>query len=102
MFYPIKVDDATGEQEITNIFADKFEKLYNCVSYDVNDINSLENDIKTAINNKCVCNNCMHGNHSINFKDCYDAIKKLEHSKSDGYSGILSDNIIHASEKLTC
>ncbi len=37
--------------------------------------------------------------HSIRFTDCYDAIKNLKHSKSDG---ILSNHIIHAGDRLAC
>ncbi len=31
VYYLNKVDDATGVKEITDLFADKFDKLYNCV-----------------------------------------------------------------------
>ncbi len=31
VYYPNKVDDTTGVKEITDMFADKFDKLYNCV-----------------------------------------------------------------------
>ncbi len=56
----------------------------------------------SAVSNKCECSNCIHGNHSITFTKCHDAMKKLKQSKSDGCTGILSDHIIHASDKLTC
>ncbi len=31
--YPAKVDDADGQAEIADLFADKFHNLYNSVSY---------------------------------------------------------------------
>ncbi len=102
VFYPNKVDEAIGVQNITNAFGGTFDKLYNSVSYNVDDMNILKNDIISAVSNKCKCSNCIHGNHSITFKYCHDAIKKLKQSKSDGCSGILSDHIIHSSDKLTC
>ncbi len=89
-------------QNITYVFGGKFDKLYNSVSYNVDDMNILKKDIISAVSNKCVCSNCIHGNHSITFKNCHDAIKKLKQSNSDGCTGILSDHIIHASDKLTC
>ncbi len=89
-------------QNITNVFGDKFDKLFNSVSYNVDDMNILKNDILSAVSNKCECSNCIHGNHSITFKNCYDAIKTLKQSKNDGCTGILSDHIRHASDKLTC
>ncbi len=30
-YYPNRVDNAQGESEIPNLFADKFQNLYNCV-----------------------------------------------------------------------
>lgn len=99
-YYPNKVDGASGEADITDVFANKFRKLYNCVSYDEADMNVLKNDINVAVNKTCLCNNCIHGNHCISFNDCSDAIKKLKHSKSDGSTGILSDHIIHAGDRL--
>ncbi len=60
-------------KEITDMFADKLKKLYNCVSYNVEDMSFLKHDIENAVGSKCMCN-CVHGNHSITFIDCYDAI----------------------------
>ncbi len=76
MYYPIKVDDVTGVKEITDMFADKFDKLYNSVSYNVEDISVLKHDIENDVVTKCMCN-CVHGNHAITFTNGYDAIKKL-------------------------
>ncbi len=42
----------------------------------------------------------MHGNHSITFKDCYDAMKKLKHSRNDGCTDIFSDHITHACDRF--
>ncbi len=101
VYYHDKVDDATRVKEITDMFADKFDKLYNCVSYNVEDMSVLKHDIENAVGSKCMCN-FVHGNHAITFTDCYDAIKKLKHSKSDGCTGLLSDHIIHAGDRLAC
>ncbi len=76
--------------------------LYTSVSHNVDDMNILKQDIISVVSNKCECSDCIHGNHSITFKNCHDAIKKLKESKSDGCTGLLSDHIIHASDKLTC
>ncbi len=35
VYNPNKVDDATGVKAISDMIADKFDKLYNCVSYNV-------------------------------------------------------------------
>ncbi len=63
-------------KEITDMFADQFDKLYNCVLYNVEDMNVLKHDVENVVGSKCMCN-CVHGNHFITFTDCYDAIKTL-------------------------
>ncbi len=88
-------------KEITDMFADIFDKLYNCVSYNVEDMSVLKHHIENPVGSKCMCN-CVHNNHTITFTDCYDTIKQFKHSKSDGCTGILSDNIIHAGHRLAC
>ncbi len=80
VFYPTKVDEVISVQNITNEFGCKFDKLYNSVSYNVDEMKILKNDIISYVSNKYECSNCMHGNLSITFKNCYDAIKKLTQS----------------------
>ncbi len=50
-------------QNITNVFGGKFDKLYNSVSYNVDDMNILKHYIISAVSNKCECSNCIHGDH---------------------------------------
>ncbi len=72
IYYPNKGDDTTGVKELTNMFADKFDKLYNYyndyLSYNVEDMSVLKHDIENAVGSKCM-SNCVHGNHSITFTD---------------------------------
>ncbi len=44
MFYPNKIDEAIGVQNIviTNVFGGKFDQLYNSVSYNVDDMNYIK------------------------------------------------------------
>ena len=101
VYYPSKVDDVADDIGITQVFAQKFNDLYNSVSYDNDDMASLKNDINRAVDEKCLCN-CPQGNHCIIYQECLEAIRKLKNSKSDGCTGILSDHIIHAGDKLAC
>ncbi len=41
IFYPNQADEAIGVQNINNVFASKFDKLYNSVSYNVDNMNIL-------------------------------------------------------------
>ncbi len=81
VLYPNKVDEEIDVQNIANVFGGKFDKLYNSVSYNVDNMNILKKDIISAVSNKCERSNCIHSNHSITFNNYH---------------------IIHASDKLTC
>ena len=95
VFYPGMVDDVVGEQDIAAVFAEKFDTLYNCVSYNTNDMNVLKNDIDNAMYEMRKFN-CIHDNHSISTMDVRTSLTKLQSSKSDGSTQVLSDHFIHA------
>ena len=48
---PNIIDDKTEVEEISNIFADKYDTLYNSVSYSLNDLDRLKMDIERYIDN---------------------------------------------------
>ena len=50
---PSMMDDQTGIEEIAKIFGDKYEALYNSVSYSNHDMNKIYNDIEARIANGC-------------------------------------------------
>ena len=70
------VDDVVGPKEIAKVFAQKFDELYNCVSYDSDEMDVLLTTIHKSIDNKCT-RTCVHGSHSISAKDVNKAICKL-------------------------
>ena len=85
--YPLRVDNAEGSEEITELFADKVFNLYNSVSYKADDMDVLKNDIDNLINTQCTQSvKCTHGTHSIIASDVSSAIKKLKHGKKDSES----------------
>ena len=43
------LDGETDDVRIANVFACKYNALYNCVSYDSNDLNAIKREIDTAI-----------------------------------------------------
>ncbi len=60
--YPAEVDDADGQAEIADVFADKFHNLYNSVSYNEAEMDILKNDIDNMINVQCTrSSHCIHG-----------------------------------------
>ena len=48
---PNAMDGVTGTDEISSIFADKYDTLYNSVGYDMNEMNRLASDIESRIDN---------------------------------------------------
>ena len=99
--FPVKVDYAEGEEEISDLFADKFYNLYNSVSYDSVEMNQLKCDIDNMIIEQCcTAGQCTHGNHGITAADVQSAVHKLKHGKKDGNSNVVSDNIIYAGHRL--
>lgn len=98
---PNTVDGVQGENAIADVFARKFENLYNSVPYDCDEMNVLLRDINESMSTRCECNHCVHGNHCINVNDVLSAVKKLQGSKSDGSTEVMSDHIINAGKKLS-
>ena len=98
-YFPSMVDDVVGPKEIAKVFAQKFDELYNCVSYDSDEMDVLLTTIHKSIDNKCTRTR-VHGSHCISAKDVNKAICKLKASKSDGCTRLLADHIINAGDKL--
>ncbi len=64
--YPVKVDDADGQAEIADLFADKIHNLYNSLSYNEANMEILKNIIDNMINVQCTrSSHCSHRTHSI-------------------------------------
>ena len=91
---PNIIDDKTEVEEISNIFVEKYDMLYNTVGYSINDLNKLTNDINTGIENRCT-------NHpsTINVQKVKDAISKLKLGKKEE-NGLFSNHFIYGSDKL--
>jgi hypothetical protein len=93
---PYSVDNMTGNQNISNVFADKFKTTFNAVSYSQDEMHILKNKINDIANTKqqdissCLAS-CM---------DIENIVSKLKAGKSDGNLGLYSDHIIHGTPKL--
>ena len=94
---PTNVDGVVGDANISNYLSDKYKKLYNSVSYNVNNMQDLVSNIDKLIVQKC--NSKCYSNHSFNVKNVTEAVKLLKRNKSDGVSQ-WSDSIINGCHKL--
>lgn len=70
---PDVMDGITGIEEISNIFANKYQSLYNSVSYNIQNMKSLKSEIESLI--RVECNNPVK---TITVQEVKDAISKLK------------------------
>ena len=81
--YPSTIDGVTGDRSIADVFASKYEELYNSVSYSRPDMDRLQEDISSRINGTCCRGKCSKSHHVT--PDAVDrALCKLNEVKSDG------------------
>ena len=93
--HPSNIDGVTGEQNITDLFSNKYKGLYNSVPYDVNQMKRLTNNISLDIvNHSC--------DHSVQFNDVTEAVRQLKIGKHDGNKGHFTNHLIHGPERLYC
>ena len=98
---PGTVDGVTGRAEVADLFANKFEQLYNSVPYSDEDMMTVRHEINNAVLNGCLnsgCDDCV--NHIISTKDVSDAINQLKCGKNDGQFEVTYDHIICPSSNL--
>ena len=101
---PVNVDGILSETGISELFANKYRRLYNSVSYSQNEMDDIlkDIDIKYCSNNKCdgVCSaNCIC-RHALTVGNIEYAIRSIKHGKSDGNQGLTTDHLKHGSHKL--
>ncbi len=89
------IDGADSNEEIADIFADKFESLYQSIPTDSTEMGSIKDEIKNLIINEDSVYEC-----NESFRDIDTAIKKLNKRKGDGNHGFYSDHIILSINKF--
>ena len=83
---PSSIENATGEEEITRLWKNHYESLFNCLQNGTNKgykhVNSKFDDIKVTID------------------DVIDAIKKLDMNKSCGADNVYAEHLKYASNRI--
>ncbi len=97
---PCVVDDTHGDVNISKLFADKYQDLYNSVSYNVNDMDNVCAILEDNISNICDKGLCT-SSHNITVDDVRDAILRLKPFKADGVEDASSDILIHGCNILS-
>ena len=92
------IDNGMGDENICNIFAEKYESLYSSVSYNSTELSWIKEKIANSINTDCALGKC-YSRHKFSVTDVYNAIKQLKLSKGDGKVKCMSNYIINATGK---
>ena len=96
---PGMVENVTDQDEICNVFAAKYCKLYNSVAYDKDDMYDLVMHVNSNIHSLCMNDKC-HSSHEISSADVQRAVHRLKLHKHDGDYAIFSNNLIYGSPTL--
>jgi hypothetical protein len=88
------IDGVEDKNGIANIFSNKYEELYNSVSYNQEELDKLLNMVNKDIDITCNNSEVQHI-HIISSQMVAEAIRHLKASKADGSDNIRSDNIIN-------
>ena len=97
---PKTMDDCDTTEDISNIFAGKYDMLYNTVSYKNQDMSKLTADINACIETKYPNKaNVSDSAHIITPTEVWEAIDKLKHGKKEE-NGLFSNHFKIATDKL--
>ena len=97
---PCMMDGQKGIEEIAEIFGDKYEALYNSVSYNNHDMNKIYKEIETRIENGCPDSHIQSNHaHSITVKEVKEAAMMLKLGKKEE-NGLFSNHFKYGSERL--
>jgi len=91
---PNVIDDALDDKNIINIFANKYKHLHNSVSYDVNDMNVVRNELEKNIAISCKTGP-RKASHIINTDDVTNAVLRIKPHKADGIENASSGALIN-------
>ena len=94
------MDNCDTVEDISGIFANQYDTLYNSVNYKRPEMNMLSKDIDTLIDTKCQ-NNANRPNHphTITVTDVKNAIINLKQSKKEE-NGLFSNHFKYGTNKL--
>jgi hypothetical protein len=86
------IDGKVTSEEISQLFAAKYEGLYNSVPSELDRLRTIE----AEVNKKC--ENCKDTDRVVSLNDVTDALTLLKANKSDGDVGLFSTHLLMSSE----
>ena len=96
------IDNINGEVQISTLFANKYNDLYNSVKYEQEYMSHLFDQNSHDIVKYCIndAHDTIVHTHVITVDDVKYAIKKLKPAKADCIDGMFSDNLKHGTHSL--
>jgi len=94
---PTTVDGVTGDENIAQVFLNKFEGLYNSVGYNNNNMEKIKQTVINKLTNE---SESLITDSLFSLDDFKCAIKHIHKNKFDGSLGMFSDHIIYGTDKL--
>ena len=97
---PNVMDDHSSVEEITDIFANKYDILYNIVNYNTYDMKRLSDNIDARIESGCNENGVTSNHtHTITVQEVKDAICQLKQGKKEE-NGLYSNHFKYGTQRL--
>ena len=94
------IDGKVAKKDIVTVFKDKYENVFNSVSYDKCAMNALLYKIGKDIETSCNDSKCKQSMHYVECNIVHKAISHIKNGKNDGYDGLTSDYFINATPLL--
>ena len=88
------IDGCSNNEDIAQLFCNKYDDLYNSVSYDSHKMYLLEKKVNNLVVSEC-------NNYHIGVFDINKAITNLKSGKSGGCENLFADHVIHGTRMLT-
>ena len=89
------VDNANTDEDVTNVFKEKYKEIYTSVPTDVMELETISQDINNLVLTSSNNDSCY-----ITPSIVMSCITSLKSSKSDGDTGFNSNHLIHGTHRL--
>ena len=96
---PCSVNNTVGEENIADLFKEKYSQLLNCVSYSSVKMQNIVSMIKDGIASCCTKGKCYY-DHNVDIDAVNKAVRSLKRGKVDGTCYLYSDHLINGSKML--
>ena len=98
------IDNKINDDDITQVFFDKYNILFNSVRYNYNSLNILLGDNMRDVKQHCIdCSDddyVYSHKHVVTIDNVQEAIHKLKSGKSDCVDSMMSVNLLHSTNRL--